>query len=212
MRPVAKSIEQPIQPNPGGKVKVAVAKLTGSDSESPNKLRYMITKLPTNAILYDNGKKIDKIGVEVNKPDSLMVDPKNGDQKVVFEYVTADVAGVVSHAATVTLPFRGLNISGKLFNDGNGNTKIDGKIISNIEQTPMYVTLLDNKKSILASKILDINGSYSFNGEEYVVPNEKFYVSISTEANSVKSTLPKGWNNRAKGVVEAAKETNLSIH
>jgi hypothetical protein len=218
LRPTAKSINQTMQLNPGGKVKVAVDKLTGSDSESPNKLRYMITKLPTNATLYENGKQIDKIGVEINKPESLMLDPINGDQKVVFEYVTADVAGVVSHTATVTLPFRGLSISGKLFNDGNANEKIDGNIVSHIENRVMYVTLLDNKRSILASKMLDSNGSYSFNGEEYVVPNEDFYVSLSTEANSTNSTLPKGWNNRTKGVVEVSvgkdnvKDINFSVN
>ena len=146
VRPLAKEIIQLTQLNPGVNRTVTVPKLDGNDSESGNSVRYMITALPDNATLYNNGKKITEINVEIKDPDKLTADPDNSDQIVEFEYVTADEAGVVSHPATVTLPFVGLKISGILFADGDGDARVNGKTISHIADAPMYATLLNEKK------------------------------------------------------------------
>jgi len=203
VRPLAKELKELTQLNPGSNIEVPVPTLDGNDSETALTVRYMITTLPDNATLYDNGKKITEINVEIKNPETLTVDPDNGDQTVQFEYVTADVAGVVSHPATVTLPFVGLSISGILFADGDGDARVNGKTISHIADAPMYATLLDEKKIILASTSIAPNGTYKFDGTNHIVPHGEYTVVISTKPLVATSTLPEGWNHSGEGIIDA---------
>ena len=203
IRPVAKNITQLTQLNPGSDSRVVVPKLEGSDSENGAKIRFMISDLPQNATLYDNGKKISKKNVEIKDPSRLTVDPDNGDQIVKITYVTADKVGVVSHPATITMPFAGLSISGQVYNDGDGDAMVNGKPISYIGDEPLYATLLNEKRIILASTSIASNGSYLFDGTNHIVPNRKYYVIISTEPLASTSSLPNGWNNAGDGVMDA---------
>ncbi len=208
IRPLAKEITQLIQLNPGAEREVTVPKLDGYDSENGDSVRYMITAWPDNAILYSHGKKITQNNVEIKDPERVTVDPDNGDEIVQFEYVTVDAAGVVSYPATVTLPFAGLSISGRLFNDGDGDARVNGKPISHIGDVPMYATLLNENKITLASTSIAENGTYKFDGTNYVAPHSIFYVVISTEQPTITSTLPSGWNNSGEGKMDDAKARN----
>ncbi len=208
IRPLAKEITQLIQLNPGGETEVTVAKLDGNDSENGDNVRYMITAWPDNAMLYNNGKKITQNNVEIKDPESVTVDPDNGDEVVQFEYVTVDAADVVSYPATVTLPFAGLSISGKLFNDGDGDARVNGKPISHIGDVPMYATLLNENKITVASASIAENGTYEFEGTNYVAPHSTFYVVVSTEQPTITSTLPSDWNNSGEGKMNDAEAEN----
>ena len=200
IRPTAEDITQLAQLNPGDKVNVSVKKFKGADTENGKKIRFMITSLPNNASLYNNGKKIEKENIEIKDPSKITVDPDNGDQIVKFTYVTADKVGVVSSPATVTLPFVGLSISGQAFIDGNGDNTIEGKEISHLDDVPLYATLLDKKKNILASIALDDEGKYYFDGKDSVVPDSEYTVILSIKSQTRKQKLPQGWNPSGEGV------------
>jgi len=201
VKPLAKDKKHLTQLNPGGNQDVVVPKLEGSDEENGEKVRYFIISLPENATLYDNGKKLSKAGVEIKDISRLTLDPDNNDQLVLFTYVTADNAGVISNPATVTLPFAGLVISGMLVTDGNGDVRVNGKPISHIGDVPMYATLLNENKNILASTSIAPNGKYKFDGTNHIVPNSTYYVVISTQPLTTTSTLPANWNNSGEGVM-----------
>ena len=154
------------QLNPGAKNKVTIPTLTGRDKEDGKKVRYYILSLPEKGTLFNNGQKINKAGLEIKDPSKLTMDPRDGDVEVSFDYVTVDHAGVTSSPAKVKMPFLGLTISGYVFDDGNGDTTINGKVISNLDEKPLYVMLLNDRDMILASKAVDENGSYHFDGTD----------------------------------------------
>ncbi len=199
IKPLAKDKELLTQLNPGGNTQIVVPPLEGSDEENGNKVRYFLSALPQNATLYDNGKKVLKAGIEIKEINRLTLDPDDDNHRVVFSYVTADDAGVISNPATVTLPFVGLSISGYLVNDGDGDNRVKGKEISHIANVPMYVTLLNDKNIILASTPLSDEGKYKFDGTDHIVPNSQYSLVLSTQKDVQTATLPEGWNDSTKG-------------
>jgi len=203
IRPLAVSKKGVTQLNPGSNSQVTVPKLEGSDKENGKSVRYYITSLPENATVYENGKKILKPGKEIKQTDKLTLDPENGDQKVRFNYLTADHAGVTSHAATIDMSFVGLSISGKVFNDGDNKEIVSGKRISQIEGEALYVTLLNEKNVVLASKAVDEKGRFSFDGLDGIMPESKYTIVLSTKKGVETSTLPKNWNNSDEGIMES---------
>ena len=211
IRPFAKSFTPKSQLNPGYNVTVPVPKLEGSDEENGKKVRYLLSSLPTNAILYENGKKITKDNIEIKKPSTLTIDPDDGNQEVTFTYVSADNVGVVSHPANIRMDFTGLSISGTLFEDGNSDLKVEGKVLSHIGDTPLFVTLLDEKKKVLASTPLTEDGTYSFDGNNGIVPNHNYRIILTTKSGGSTSILPLGWNSTGEGIMDSnAKKDGLN--
>ena len=205
MKPTAVDKIEPVQLNPGAKHQVPVPKLEGSDTENAEKVRYFITSLPDNATLYDNTQKVRKAGLEVKDVSKLTLDPDDGDQKVDFSYVTADYAGVTSEPAKVEMTFSGLQISGQVFNDGDGGEKVDGMPIASLDERALNVTLLNHENIILASTPIDVNGSYRFDGTQGVMPKSNYRIVVSTQPRAKTSRLAKGWNHSAEGLMNTAK-------
>jgi hypothetical protein len=203
IRPLAISKKHATQPNPGLDNHVPVPELEGSDKEDGKAVRYYIISLPDNAVLYDNGKKVTTAGKEIKHPGKMMLDPKDGDQKVHFTYVTADSAGVVSPVANIEMTFAGLKISGKIFNDGDGKKPVSGKPISQIDGEALYVTLINAKNSILGSQAVDESGRFHFDGTGGIVPESQYKIILSTKRGAKTSTLTKAWNNSDEGVLES---------
>jgi hypothetical protein len=201
IKPLAKDKKLLTQLNPGGNAQVPVPQLEGSDEENGKKIRYFLSTLPENATLYDNGKKVLKAGLEVKDISRLTLDPDNDDQNIKFSYVTADDAAVISSPATVTMPFVGLSISGYLYNDGDGDVKVNGKAISHIADVPMYITLLNDKNSILASTSLSEEGKYKYDGTPHIAQHSKYTLLLSTQAHTQTATLPEGWNYSGEGIM-----------
>ncbi len=194
-KPLAEDKTEPSQVNPGKDNQVVVPTLEGSDKESNNTLVYKITKLPTNAKLYYEGKEITEPGFIVKDPSKLTVDPEDGEQKVEFKYTTTDKAGVESDEATVTMPFSELELSGHIFQDGNGNGNIDGKAIAKADNTQLYVTLIKDDK-VVASKPVSSDGTYKFTTVDGLEIDSDYKVVLSTELNSTKASLPENWDNK----------------
>jgi len=206
VRPLAKTIKQEVQLNPGGDEQVVVPKLEGHDKEDAKRVRYYILTLPENATLYEKGKALKKAGVQIKTPERLTVDPDNSDQNVTFTYVTVDTAGVTSYPATVEMPFSGLKISGNIYNDGNGDGVVNGEAVSSIEGEALYVTLLNDRGIVLASVSPDSNGSFVFDGTQGVVPESRYTLVLSTKAETRTSTLPLNWSSSGEGIISGKKK------
>ncbi len=200
IRPLAKNETRAAQLNPGGNTQVPVPPLEGSDKENGEHIRFVLATLPDNATLYENGKKIEKRAEEIKQPGKLTIDPDDGNQTVVFSYVTADKVGVLSHTATVTMPFDGLTISGKVLNDGNGKDTVEGKPLSHINDATLYVNLLDEKNHLLDSQEVGEDGAYMFNGKSGIKPDTAYSLVLSTQQEGRKASLPQGWNYASASV------------
>ncbi len=201
IRPTAKNIETPIMLNPGGNTQIVVPKLEGSDAENGEKVRFFIASLPQNATLYYKRKKVIKAGMLIKDTSRLTIDPDNGDQVVTFSYVSADNVAALSYPATVTMPFSGLKVSGRVFIDGDGDKEVNGTPAGNIGEKTLYATLVSERNLILSSKALDTNGSYVFTGVDGIKPESKYKVVISTKKASKRSTLPQNWMHSGEGIM-----------
>ena len=125
------------QLNPGLDIQVKVVSM-----KVKNDLSYTIVKLPIHGTLYYDGVQIWEVGFTDQDPNKLTIDPKDGDVTVVFKYTSTDREGVVSDIHTVIMPFVGLEISGAVFHDYDGNGIIDGEKISQLEGKALYVLLV----------------------------------------------------------------------
>ncbi len=201
-RPVADDKTEPAQANPGGIAQVSVPTLTGADDESAT-LVYTITTLPANAALYYNGTIITAPNFVVADPSLLTVDPDNGTQTVVFNYTTTDEVGVVSSPATVTMPFTGIEISGHVFDDGDGDANVNGTGIATPSGTQLHATLLDAGGTVVATTPIAADGSYSFDDADGVALNTNFTVVLATTPNATASDLPAAWNNTGENINSA---------
>ena len=196
-KPVAGDHTEPLQLNPGTDIRVTVPDLNITDTEDNRPAIVTIQTVPTYGTLYYNGVAVTAGQVINNFDNSLLtIDPDNGDVTVSFTYTTTDAVGVESDVATVSMLFDGLEIRGNIFNDGNNNGGVDGTKISVINgTTPLYVTLLDDAGSMMASKPIDADGTYKFTGVDGIVPNTNYSVVLTTELNGTVATLPSNWNN-----------------
>lgn len=107
--PVSEGFTTQKQDNPNGTVQVVVPTLMISDPEESGINNITIQSIPdptTTGTLYYNG-----VAVVANQyiasydPALLTVDPVDGDVTVTFVYFTTDMAGLVSNASTVNIPF-----------------------------------------------------------------------------------------------------------
>ena len=195
-KPVATNVAEPSQFNPGGTVQVNVPDLVVTDTEDGTPTTITIKSLPANATVYYNGTAVTAGQVITNFDNSkLTVDPNSGEQNVVFSYTTTDRAGVESETATVTMPFTDIKISGHLYNDGDGNGNVNGTAISGADGTQLYVTLVSVAGTVVATKPLAADGTYSFVGEEGVRPNSNYTVVLSQSSGGTTPSLPVNWNN-----------------
>ena len=195
-KPEAHDVTEPEQVNPGTDSDIPVPDLNISDSQS-NNLDVNFTSVPDNGTLYYNGAIVHAGEVIENFNNSLLtIDPEAGDQSVSFDYSVRDEAGVVSDTATVSMSFKNIIISGKLFNDGNGNGNVDGNATAKADDRQLYVTLVDSTTGTpLSSKALDSNGTYYFDSVDGLSPDTNYTVVLTDTENSVNATLPSNWNN-----------------
>ncbi|NOZ90534.1 MAG: hypothetical protein GXO60_04520, partial [Epsilonproteobacteria bacterium] len=193
-KPVALDQNATAQINPGGDTKVAVPSLKISDNEDSTPSTITITDIPSNATLYYDSVAVNGGDTITNFDNSkLTVDPDNGNQSVIFKYTTTDKAGVTSEIATVEMPFTDIAISGKLFDDGNNNSSVDGNLTSQADDTALYITLVKDGKAV-ASKELN-SGLYEFTSSDGVEANTDYKLVLTDTLNGTTPTLPKTWNN-----------------
>jgi len=200
-KPVATDVSKPSELNPGGDTQVQVPNLNVTDTEDGKPTTITIKDLPANATLYYNGTAVTAGQVIPNfDPTKLTVDPIDGDQTVVFHYTTTDAAGVESEPATVTMPFTGVTLSGHVFDDGNGDTNINGTPINKPDGTPLFATLVDKDGKVIKSIPVADDGTYSFSGADGVTANTEYSLVLSTAEgvagqDAPTPALPTNWNN-----------------
>ena len=194
-KPVAQNVSEALQFNPGADKQVNVPDINVSDKEDGTPTTVKIVSLPTNAKLYYNGVAVTE-GQEIPNFDNslLKVDPDAGALTVNITYSTIDKAGVASDNATITMPFKDLKISGKLFIDGNGNGNIDGAPIGTVAGTQMYVTLVKDGKAV-ASVPLSASGDYEFGIDDGVAVNTSYSVVLSDTNGRTEASLPEKWSH-----------------
>jgi len=233
------------RPNPGGTTQVSalnagtLVPLTGLDNEdgaynATSTLRTAnITNITNGSLYYDFGAGPVLVVVGTNNeitnfdPSKLTVDPTFlGGGTVTFNYAWKDAAGFLDLTpALVTIPFDGIQISGKLWDDGNGdnNGAVDGNGIGNPigtnitntnpaganagSGTQMYVYLVDRTTGsptigqVLQAVTLATSGStgqYSFTGIN-TGSNYEVFLSSSVIAigttTAISTGLPNNWVN-----------------
>ena len=180
------------QINPGGTARVPVPKLSGNDRESGTHLKYRITKLPENAILYSRDKVVSTN--DLIDPTALFLDPKDGKQVVTFDYVSVDPEGIFSEPVSVIMHFTGLSISGHIFEDFDLDGVVDSAITVAADQIKLFVTLLSKKGEVLASVPVQKDGSYLLDASTGVNANTKYRLVLGKDSNITKSVLPQGWH------------------
>ena len=198
------------QLNPGQSTTVVVPTLDISDSEDETPTTITIKTLPTNGTLYYDGVVItSELNITSFDNSKLKVDPIDGEQVIVFTYTSTDSTGFESEEARVTMPFRGLRISGNIFDDGNADGDVNGTRVSKAGDTPLFVNLLDSNGTLITSyqlesdpitdnnesNISSIVGLYSFDGNDSVTANTNYRIILATEANATTPLLPVDWNN-----------------
>ncbi len=181
-KPTAATVTAPAQFNPGSNTKVQVPALSGTDPEDTTTGAVVIKTLPSNGTLYYNGVAVTAGQVITSyNPLLLAVDPNDGAITVSFTYSVQDAAGVESAAATVTMPFTDIVITGTVFNDANGllgspaNT-VDGAG-TNAGGT-VYASLVDGTNKVVQSVLVSADGTYTFTK---VAPNTSYSVVLGTE-------------------------------
>ena len=197
-RPVAEDKNIGSVLNPGGEERVVLPRLPISDNEDGTPTTIKIVTLPEDGRLYYDGELIESGEYIINDYNLslLRVDPDAGEPIIEFKYLAIDQSGVESNIATVTYPFSGISVSGNLYADGNNDDIINGTLINNVNDKPIYVTLLSSSDKVIASTQIDGAGAYNFSASSgYIEPHKSYTLVISTEANQTYSTLPSNWNH-----------------
>jgi len=196
-QPTAADVNETEQANPGGTTQVQVPDLNVADLEDGTPTTITIETIPDNATLYYDGTAITTANQVISDFDNskLTVDPDAGDLNVTFTYTAIDAAGVKSETATVQMPFRGLSIGGHLFDDGDGDADVDGTTISKPDGTQLYAVLLNSSGSVVASKAIAIDGTYTFTDADGVMVDTDYSVIIAVSNTATTSSLPATWNS-----------------
>jgi len=194
-QPVAEDVNATEQANPGDTTQVQVPDLEVSDLEDGTPTTVTIETLPDEGTLYYNGTPVSAGELFTDFDNSkLTVDPDGGDVMVSFTYTTTDAAGIKSDTATVMMPFTGLSISGHLFDDGDGDSNVNGDAISAPDGTQLYAVLLDSSGTIVTAEAIGTDGSYKFTDNEGVVVDTNYTVIIATGSTATSPSLPETWN------------------
>jgi Secretion system C-terminal sorting domain len=192
--------------NPGGSnsYTVAATAFSGTDPDAGTVSSIRITAFPTNATTITiNGTSYTAVtfpvaGVTVptnasgQPTQTITVDPVDGNVTVAIPYACIDNAGKEdATSGAVNVPFSTLQISGNVFDDGNGlnaGGNVDGTGISLPSGTQLYANLLNAAgTTVIATVPVNADGTYSFYG---VAANTNYTVQLSINQGTVGSTTP----------------------
>jgi hypothetical protein len=202
--------------NPGGSnnYTVPTTAFSGTDPDAGIVTSIRITSFPTNTTsITINGttytaSTFPVAGVIVPTNASgeptqvIMVDPTDGNVIVAIPYASIDNAGKEDATpGVVNIPFSTLQISGNVFDDGNGlnaGGNVDGTGISLPSGTQLYANLLNAAgTTVIATVPVNADGTYSFYG---VAANTNYTVQVSINQGMPGSAtpataLPTSWVN-----------------
>ncbi|MES2477264.1 MAG: carboxypeptidase regulatory-like domain-containing protein [Verrucomicrobiota bacterium] len=185
--PTAVIVSAASQANPAGNNQVTVPTLSGTDAEDGAVTRFTLLSLPTNGTLFYNNLPVAVGQIITGYTASLLkFDPYDGELIASFNYASLDAAGKASAAATVTMPFSTISITGIVFSDTNGLT--DGTVNgsgTNLSNT-LYANLVSGG-NVVQSQSVQLAGTYNFIS---VLGNTSYTVVISTTQGTVGAAAP----------------------
>lgn len=86
-------------------------------------------------------------------------------------------------------------IMGNIYDDGNGDNRVNGNGTGTADGIQLYVTLLDSSNAVVASRPVAVNGSYVFDDADGVVLGSSYTMVLGTTQNGTTAALPEDWNN-----------------
>jgi hypothetical protein len=202
--------------NPGGtnSYTVPATSFSGIDPDAGIVTSIRITAFPANAnSIIINGTTytaatfpITGIIVPTNASgqptQTITVDPVDGNVTVAIAYAAIDNAGKEDATpGVVNIPFSILQITGNVFDDGNGlnaGGNVDGTGISLPSGTQLYANLLNAAgTTVIATVPVNADGTYSFYG---VAANTNYTIQLSINQGTAGSAtpvtaLPASWVN-----------------
>ncbi|UFH51948.1 hypothetical protein [Spirosoma sp. KNUC1025] len=131
----------------------------------------------------------------------ILVDPTNDASPVSFSFKTIDNAGQASAntgTATVSSTLTTM-VSGKVWDDADGNLSQNGSENATNAGGPLYVNLVNASNTVVTSVSVATDGSYSLSGVPINVTGYKL-VLASTATATTPGTLPTGWVNTGENV------------
>lgn len=220
--PTATSLSATSQVNPGGTTSVTVPPTTfaASDVAGGTITSLRISAFPANAtsitingIIYVAATfPVTGVTIPANaagQPTQVIsIDPVDGAVISTITYYAIDNAAKESAlAATASIPFTALNVSGNIYNDVNGlsNGLVDG---TGTNAGGLTATLVNNTGNVVANATVSASGAYLFTN----VSGGTYTVRISTLTGTVGSAapavvLPSGWVNTGEGTTTAGDGT-----
>lgn len=115
-----------------------------------------------------------------------------------IQYTVKDNGGFISNPATVTITYLSpVLVSGTVFNDANGNTRIDVGENGTTASTALYVYLVNIQSGLVTdSSRVSSYGTYTLDASQ----NQTYTIELSgqpyppgTNTNAINRTLPTGW-------------------
>jgi hypothetical protein len=194
--PTANAVTASSQVNPGGSIKVIVPTLNGSDPEqgtlpgTGNLDTLIINTLPNTSTmgkLYYNGVAVVAGDTIKNyNPTLLKLDPLDGAVTASFTYSEVDAALKSSSAATVSMSFTTISISGNVYDDANGLS--DGTVNGiGTNAGGLNAVLYDAVADTVVAKVaVAVGGTYSFSG----LNAGNYSVEITTNSATVGAVPP----------------------
>ena len=186
--PTANALTAAAQTNPGSTTKVVVPTLGGSDPEDTSVATFVVKSLPSNATLYYNGSAVTVSQVITSYNAALLVlDPNDGALTASFTYAVRDLASQESAAATVSMQFTDISITGNVYDDANGLTDSTVNGSGTNAGGLLYANLVNASNLVTQSVLVAADGSYGFTT---VAPNASYGVLLSSTQTLVGGVAP----------------------
>ena len=196
--------------NEHGVAGVKVELLDSSDKAVNNPITgapYVITTATDGKYIFSNLSR-GNFKVKFTPPAGYAISPKGAGSD---KEKDSDINPSIGTTDTITLDINqsitdvdmGLNypiISGDVYDDGNGDSSVNGELIYNPDNIQLYATLVDAQGKAIATKPIAPNGTYRFDGKDGLRANSDYTVVLSSEQNTTTPKLPANWNSTGENI------------
>lgn len=227
--------------NPGGNTSVTVppstfTNIAASNDPSANGMisSLHLTAFPTNAsgitingVVYTSfTTALQNLHIPTddhgNPAWHISIDPSDtGTVESVISFVVRDNAGAdATNTGTAVMDFGvGVDISGTVFTDANGNTIAESGENGTSGPAQSYIYLIDNKGNILDSAFVNSDGTYILTGlsnADYslILSQQMYAIGSDTTTSPIDAAAPSGWVNTGEngtGTADGNADGKLSV-
>jgi CshA-type fibril repeat protein len=223
--PTATGTTAASQPNPTGLNSVSVPSsiFAGADPDGTI-TKFKITDFPSNATsITINGTTYTSSSFPIGGVDvtavagaipagAIRVDPIDGATTVDIPFIVTDNAGQNSSPTTASLPFTPLSVSGKIWDDSNGNVVLDG-LEAGTNAGGLTVYAVDSSGAVVEKAVVNPDGTYTLAN---MPPNANLTLRLSTDSSIAvgatapsTSSLPVNWTNTGESKNGVTETTTL---